>query len=444
MYLPAFGVHEPLPCLHQRLNMIPSHIISADSFSFEGLLRAGDHVVCGQACAEPISLTKKLVSHCRALNQPVSVFVGALFSSTFDSSPESMKFSSYGAIGRASVIADKQGLDIICERYSRLASLFAKGSLKADVVLLQAAMDATGKLSFGLASDYVIDAARKARVVVAEINSLSPWTYGTPWPEDIRIDQWVHTELPPVVLSESRINSVIQAIVENVASIVPNGATLQVGVGAIPDAALDALKGHHSLGLHSGVLGDAGTRLIHLGVIDNSRKEADKGISVANTLCASLVTYRFANLNPQIEIRHTRFTHSADILSQFNNLYAINGALEVDLSGQVNCEQLQGRQLGGIGGLLDFARAARESTNGRSITVLPASSTLGGHKISRIVSNLNERPATISRADVDVVITEFGTAYLRDVSIAERARRLIAIADPDFRDELTSELQNII
>ena len=413
----------------------------AKNFSFERLLNSGDHVVCGQACAEPLTLTQRLVSDCHDLDRTVNVFVGTLFSRTFDSAPESMKFISYGAIGRASVIADKSGLDIIAERYSRLSTLFEKSALRADVVLLQAAIDANGRLSFGLASDYVIDAARKARVVVVEINQDAPWTYGTPWPDDLRVDHWVHADVPPVVLSASRGSPVIQRIAENVASIIPDGATVQVGVGAIPDAALDALKGHHHLGLHSGVLGDAGMRLIELGVVDNSRKETDSGISVANTLCAGFSTYRFANLNPQIEIRHTQFTHDAAVLSQFKNLFAINGALEVDLSGQVNCEQLQGRKRGGIGGLLDFARAARQSTGGRSLTVLPACATLDGTKVSRIVANLNDRPATVPRSDVDVVITEYGVAHLRDVSIAERARRLVAIADPDFRDELLSQFR---
>ncbi|MHA7598772.1 acetyl-CoA hydrolase/transferase family protein [Alicycliphilus sp. T452] len=412
-------------------------LVEPDRFSFDAWLRPGDQVVCGQVCAEPLTLTRRLVEECAGRQLPARAFVGTLFSDTFDAAPASLRFLSYGAIGHASRIADRGALDVVPERYSRLPGLFASGALRADVVLLQAAAAPDGALSFGLSCDYALDAARRARAVLVEVNPLAPWTHGTPWPRDLRVDAWVRAAHAPVELAPPRMGAVEQAIAAHVAALVPDGATLQVGVGALPDATLDALRGHRALGLHSGVLGDAGVRLIEAGAIDNSRKGRDAGISVTNTVCGGAPSYRFVHANAAVQVCHSDVTHGAAVLAQLDRLHAINGALEVDLSGQVNCEQLQGRLRGGIGGLLDFARAARASKGGRAITVLQA--TAAGGKASRIVASLGGRPATMGRSDVDVVVTEYGVAHLRDVPLHERARRLTAIAAPQFREALERE-----
>lgn len=411
--------------------------IDPGQFSFDGLLRAGDSVVCGQVCAEPLTLTRALLDTCerQGAQMPVQVFVGTLFSSTFDEAPASMRFLSYGAIGNAARLADRGRLEIIPERYSRLPSLFSERKVRADVVLLQASVAEDGTPSFGLACDHLLDAARQARLVVVEVNPDAPWTHGTPWPADLRVDAWVQAALPPLEVPRARSDDAARAIAQHVAGLVAEGATLQVGVGSLPDATLQALGGHRHLGLHSGVLGDAGIALIQAGAIDNSRKAQDRGISVTNTVCASAAGYRFVHRNRAVEVRHTLATHGAEVLGAVPRFHAINGALEVDLSGQVNCEEIAGRQRGGIGGLGDFARAARHGAEGRGIFVLAATAAQG--TASRIVPRLSG-PATIGRADVDVVVTEYGAAHLRDVSLSERARRLVAIAAPQFRDELAA------
>lgn len=410
-------------------------IVEADAFTFAGLLRDDDLVVCGQTCAEPLTLTRKLVAHCAEHHQPVRIFVGTLFSATFDHAPASASFLSYGAIGRAARLSERGMLDVLAERYHSVPGLFANGPLRADVVLLQAAEAADGTLSFGLSCDYALQAARQARLVVVELNPWAPWTYGTPWPRDLRIDIRVRADCPPLELPRSAADDTATAIGRHVAQLVPDGATLQTGVGSLPDATLDALRDHRHLGLHSGLLGDAGLDLIRCGVIDNSRKTRDAGIAVANTLCASADGYRYADRNTGIEVRHSDDTHDAAILGRQARLHAINGALQIDLGGQANCETLRGRPHGGIGGLLDFTRAARQSSEGRAITVLPATAAQG--TLSRIVPTLSG-PATLGRSDIDVVVTEYGVAELRGASLAQRARRLIAIAAPRFRDELAA------
>ena len=414
--------------------MMPTKVLAPDSFSFDGILRPGDHVVCGQTCAEPLTLTRRLIADCACLGTPIHIFIGTLFSDTFEHTPPDVRFISYGAIGKAGSLADRGILDIIPERYSRLGALCEQGSIRADIVLLQVAPGSDGTLSLGLANDYLLDAARKARVVVAEINPDTPWTYGTSWPAGLRVDFWVQAAHPPLELPPPHTDEIALAIARHVAGVIPDGATLQVGVGALPDATLDALSSHRRLGLHSGVLGDAGVRLIRSGAIDNSQKGCDAGISVANTLMGSRDSYAFCHRNREVELRYSRFTHGADVLAPLHRFHAINGALQVDLSGQTGCESIDGVQRGGIGGILDFSRAARASQGGRSISVLPATAASG--TISRIVASLGGNPVTIGRSDVDTIVTEYGVAYLRDVSIAERARRLIAIAAPPLREAL--------
>jgi acyl-CoA hydrolase len=350
-----------------------------------------------------------------------------------------MRFASYGAIGRLSHLADQDVLDVLPERYGRLAQLFEQGRVRADVVLLQATMRGSdGRLSCGLANDYVLSAARRARCVLVEMNAGVPWTLGTEWPADLRVAQWVRAEAAPLEVPPVPGDASANAIARHLAQRIPDGATLQVGVGGLPDAMLRGLAGHAGLGIHSGVLGDAGKALMQSGAVDNSRKGSDAGVTVTNTVIGSRSLYDFVHENPAIAVRPASYTHAGSVLGRLRRFHGINGALEVDLSGQANCEAIGGKRRGGIGGLLDFARAARQQDDGCSIIVLPA--TAAGGKVSRIVARL-QGPATIGRADADVVITEHGIADLRDVSLQQRAKRLAAIAAPQFREQLAREAQ---
>lgn len=409
---------------------VAGNAIEADRLDILGHIRSGDWVVCGQACAEPLSLTTRLVQACEQTGLSVKIFLGTGFSDTFQPVPRTMRLASYGAIGRTAQAADQGLLDVMPVRYSQLPALFRNGPLCPDVVLLQARLGDDGRLSWGLACDYVWQAARRARTIIVELNQHVPFTHGASWPGDLRVDAWVYADRPPLELDQAPPDPVAQAIAKHVATLIPDGATLQTGVGSLPDATLSALSTHRHLGLHTGVLGDAAARLVTAGVIDNSRKPTDAGISVTNTLCGTRGTYALSHDNRAIEVRHIDDTHDAGVLNRLSALHAINGALEVDLGGQVNSEEIDGRLRGGIGGLLDFAQAARRSAGGRSIIVLPA--TAAGGRVSRIVADLSG-PATIGRADADIVVTEYGIADLRNVSLNERARRMAGIAAPQFR-----------
>lgn len=417
----------------------PASGIPSAQFSFHGLLRAGDLIVCGQAAAEPLTLTRKLVAEGAGV-APLTLFLGSTLSDTFAGPlPDGLRFLTYATLGRNAGLADRGLLEVLPERYSQVAPLFAGGTIPADVVLLQLA-PGTGSRppSLGLSNDYTVDAARHARLVIAELNPALPWTHGAELPPDIRIDHWVQADCAPLTLPPSPAGPVEQAIGAHVAGWVPDGATLQAGVGSLPDAVVLQLGSHRNLGLHSGVLGDAAAQLVRKGAITNTHKGMDGGISVAHTVSGGAELYQWINNNPAVHVRPAGYTHSGEVLARIQCLHAINGALEVDLTGQVNSESAGGRQRGGIGGLPDFSRAARQSASGgRAITVLPA--TTGSGQQSRIVVNLQGNPATVGRGDVDLVVTEFGVADLRHATLTQRAQRLVAIAAPQFREGLLHE-----
>ena len=204
-----------------------------------------------------------------------------------------------------------------------------------------------------------------------------------------------------------------------------------MGIGAIPDAVLSALAEHRHLGVHSGSLGDGVARLMQSGAITNQRKPIDRGISVGGILMGSSLLHRYAHNNPSLQLRSTRYTHDAHVLASLDKLVAINSAVEVDLTGQVNSECAAGSYIGAVGGLIDFIRGARASRGGLPIIALP--STAGAQ--SRIVTKLSG-PVTVARSDAVIVVTEHGVADLRGLTLDQRTRKLLQIAHPDHRTAL--------
>ncbi len=414
--------------------------VRAAALDWRALLRPGERVVCGQAAAEPLTLTRKLLAEWD--DRPLCLFLGATMSRTFNGPvPAGMRFAAYGAMGHNGQLADRGLLDTIACHYSDLGALFANGNDPIGCVLLQVSPGRGGRRpSLGLCNDYLVQAARRARLVIAEVNPDTPWTFGAEMPEDLRIDHWVAAEVPPLEVPRTAGRDVDRQIARHVASLVSDGDTLQVGIGSMPDAALAALSCHRHLGLHSGVLGDPAAALIQGGAIDNSRKGIDAGLSVTNTVSGTAALYRWLHENPAVEVRHLSYTHDRGVLGAVHGLCAINSALQVDLSGQGNCESVAGRMRGGVGGLLDFARAARSSSRGgKSIIVMP--STTADGRESRIVASLGGNPVTLTKADADYVVTEHGIASLRNVTLRERARRLAAIAAPQFRESLARSVE---
>ncbi|GHE56134.1 4-hydroxybutyrate CoA-transferase [Camelimonas fluminis] len=408
--------------------------ISVSALDLKGLIRPGDTIVVGQGTGEPTALTEALVAQAGDIG-PARVFLGALFSRTFapDAAPN-LSFTGYGGIQQAGALARAGRLDPVTTHYSQLPGLFDNDFQRADVVMMQLSPGPDGRApSLGMISDYLAAAARKARVVIAQLNARAPWTFGAELPAGLRVDVCVEDDREPVILAPAKVGPTEEAIAAHVAGLVPDGAVIEIGIGAMPDAILSALKGHRDLGFHSGMISDRTVDLIEAGVITNALKPYDAGASIAGCLFGGRRLFDFAHDNPALQMRTPDYTHGFAALARLPKFTALNSAVEVDLTGQVNAEVVGGAYVGAIGGQVDFVRGAMAAPGGRSIIALPA--TAKGGALSRIVPALSG-PVTTARGDADTFVTEFGVAELRGQSLAERARRMIAIAHPDFREEL--------
>lgn len=402
------------------------------SVDFATIVRPGDRVLVGQGAAEPLTLTRQLVAQKDRIG-PFEIFLGPLHSDTFAAERTAgIRFSSYGAIGRAASLSRSGRLDIVREPYSALAEAFASGALKTDVVLIQlAAPLAGGPPSFGLANDYLVGAARRARMVVAEINPDVPWTHGAEVPADFPLHLCVQAAYPPLDIAPSPLTETEKQAAAHVAGLVPNGTVLQFGVGAVPDAILAGLTQHRDLGIHSGLMTERALDLIECGAVTNASKAFDRGVTVANVLFGTGRLRAYAHNNPAIRVAPPSYTHGLSVLRRIEKFTAINSAVELDLAGRINSETAGGSYIGAIGGLRDFIAGANAAEGGRAIIALPATSRSGQ---SRIVANV--ATVSVEAAAADAVITEWGVAELRGCDLDERARRMIAIAAPEFRDEL--------
>lgn len=404
-------------------------------------LRPGDRIVWGQACGEPTTLVEALIAQAGAIGK-LSAFAATSFSGLLDvEAAEKVSIASMGAIGELRALTAAHLLSVIPCHVSQVGPMIARGLIGCDVAFVQVSPpDAEGNHSYGLINDFIHDAVTRARVVIAEVNECVPFTHGDVALPAARIDCAVQVARTPVQLMPAPIGDLDHAIARIVARYIEDGTVLQVGIGAVPDAILRLLHDRRDLGVHSGMIGDALVDLVEAGVVTNALKSIDPGVSVTTALIGTKRIYDFAHRNPAIGVRSSAYTHDASVLSRLRNLVTINSAVEVDLTGQVNAEQSGAHYVGGTGGQVDFVRAGARSVGGRSVIALPA--TAKGGKVSRITAGLSG-PVTTARSDVDVIVTEFGAAELRGQTLAERTRRLIAIAHPHFRDELDRAARTI-
>jgi acyl-CoA hydrolase len=399
-----------------------------------GLIRAGDTVMWGQAHAQPLSLIEALV-HQRLSIGRTRLLLGighGLESILRPEHADAFDMLSYCASGSNRSLARARVLEILPLQYSEMERRIRDGSIQVDVLMLQVPPpDETGRYSLGMAREYLIAALARARTVIAEVDPAIPWTHGGPYLRETDFHLLVSSRCSqpaPLPLAPGAIE---HAIGRHVAGLVRDGATVQTGIGTLPDAVLAALTNHRDLGIHSGSLGDGVALLTEAGVITNSRKSLDPGITVGGMLLGGERLRRLAHRNPAVELRGTEYTHDPEILARMDNFTAINSAVEVDLTGQVNSEVAGGNYVGSVGGALDFVRGASRSKGGVPIIALPS---LAGER-SRIVSAI-AGPVTIPRSDSCVVVTEHGVADLRGLSLTQRVDKMIAIADPRHRDEL--------
>jgi acyl-CoA hydrolase len=316
--------------------------------------------------------------------------------------------------------------------YSTFQHTLARGASKVDVLLLQVApADAEGRCSLSIAHEYLVPLIDSARVVIAEVNHEAPWTYGERALRKGDFDVLIHTARAPLEAPRTTPGEIETRIALHVATLIEDSATLQLGLGGLPETILAHLADRRDLGIHSGAIGDAVAGLMARGVITNARKLDDRGVTVAGTMMGSRKIYGFAHRNNAVQFRSTAYTHDIGVLAAIDRFVAINSAIEVDLTGQINAEVAGGQYLGSVGGAVDFLRGAARSRGGLPIVALPARSKHG----SRIVAQLSG-PVSTPRSDVGLVVTEYGVADLRGLSLTQRVRRMLDIAPPEAREAL--------
>jgi acyl-CoA hydrolase len=326
-------------------------------------------------------------------------------------------------------------------RYFDLVTEFAGGGRWApDAVLIHTSPpDARGYLSLGVSVSVALPAARTAPLVIAQVNPRMPRAQGGGWLHASQVDVAVEVDEPLVEYPPPTVGVVERAIGAHVAALVPDGAVVQVGVGAIPQAVLEALKGHRDLALHS-LLVDAGVALIERGVATAARKRFHRGRHDLAEAMGTRRTFDFLHDNAVVNMESSAFTHDPELVARLERFVAINSALEIDLTGQVTAESLGRRQVAGIGGQFDFVLGASRAPGGASIIALPSTGGRDG-AVSRIVPQLaGGAGVTTPRYLADWVVTEHGAARLRGLSDRARATALIAVAHPRFQGELERAL----
>jgi 4-hydroxybutyrate CoA-transferase len=405
-------------------------------------LRPGMRVLVPPACGEPTALLAEI---CRQADRLRDLTVlGGIHLGDFGFARPQHAALAAGTwhMSRELEDARRRGrVDFVPVRYFDVVSEFGRGGAWAPdcVIVHTAPPDARGYLSLGVAVGVALPAARTAPLVVAQINPRMPRTRGNCWLHQSQVDVAVEVDAPLVEYPPPVVGDVERAIGRHVANLVPEGATVQVGVGAIPQAVLEALGDHRDLALHS-LLVDASVSLIERGVVTAARKPFHRGrLDIAEAMGTRRL-FDFLRDNARVNMESSAFVHDPDVVARLDRFVSINSALEVDLTGQVNAETLGARQVAGVGGQFDFVIGASRARHGASVIALPSTGGRDGG-VSRIVPRLTAGAAvTTPRYLADWVVTEYGAVRLRGLGVRQRARALTAVAHPRYREELESEL----
>lgn len=408
-------------------------------------IRSGDRVVVGHACGSPEVLLKAMAENRNAYKNVEVVHMVAMGPSEYCLPENSAHFvhnSLFAGANSRLAIAEGRAKFTPCH-FSQIPRLFTEKILPADVTLCMVSPpDEHGYCSFGISVDYTKPAAESSQIVIAEMTPHMPRTLGDSFIHLSRIDYIVEADSKPLVLAPPKITPNDEKIGGYCAELIRDGDCLQLGIGAVPDAVLCFLKDKKDLGIHTEMFSDGVADLVEAGVITCARKNFHPGKMVATFFMGTEKLYRFVNNNPMVEMFPVDYTNNPAIVAKNDNMVSLNSALQVDLTGQVVSETIGYRQFSGTGGQVDFIRGAAWSKGGRSI--LAFHSTASGGKISRICSHIDEGASvTTPRTDVHFIVTENGIADLRGKSIPERAKSLIAIAHPDFRETLEKEFVKI-
>ena len=406
-------------------------------------IKSGNRVVIAHAVGEPVYVVDKMVEHHKDYKDVEIVQLVPMGHSLYakEEMKEHFRLNAFFLGGNTrDAVFEGRGDFTPCFFY-QIPQLF-RSSLPIDVALITVSPpDENGFCSFGTSCDYTIPAAAAAKIVIAQVNKKMPRTLGDGFIHINDIDIIVEHDEQVPELPNPKITDVEMKIGENCAKLINDGDTLQLGIGAIPDAVLKFLTHKKDLGIHSEMISDGVMDLYEKGVITCKKKNLHKGKMVVAFLMGTQKLYEFVHDNPAISMMDIEYVNNPIVIGQNDNMVSVNSALQVDLMGQVCAEAMGLKQFSGIGGQVDFIRGAAFSKGGKSILAFPSTAKKG--TISKIVPFLTEGSAvTTSRTDVDYIVTEHGIAHLKGQTLKERARRLINIADPNFRDGLIAEFEN--
>ena len=410
-------------------------------------IHSGQRVFIGTGCGEPTELVNEMTARAGEL---ADVEIIQLFTKG-DALYAQKKFADSFTVNSFFIGQNVRG--VIQEGLgsytpmllSNIPHLFNTGRLPLDVALIQVTPpDKNGKVNLGISVDIVRSAIENASLIIAQVNPRMPWTLGDSSIDIFDIDILVPSDVPLIEKEDEPLNEASRAIGRNVASLIPDGATIQFGLGRmpgfgrIPHATIEFLKEKKDLGIHSEIITDSVIDLIESGAVTGARKSFDRGRIVVSFCMGTRRLYDYVDNNPLFCFRPTDYVNDSMVISQQTKMIAINMGMEIDLTGQVSTDSYEGKFYSGFGGMVDFNRGAARSKDGRTIVVIP--STDIDESKSRIVTHLSPGTGvTITRGTIHFVVTEFGIAYLYGKSIQERVMALISIAHPKFREQLCRE-----
>lgn len=412
------------------------------------LIKSGDKVVFTHAVTEPMVLVDAMVQNAQSYRNVTISNLVTLGKGEY-SKPEykdNFRVNSWfvSPCVRQS-IADGYG-DFTPVFFHEVPNYIRRGLFEIDVCLAMVSPpDEHGYCSLGMASDYSIQAIKSAKLVLAQINDQVPVVYGDTFVHVSELDVIVEASAPLPEMKIPQLGETEIAIGKHCASLVEDGSTLQLGIGAIPDAVLASLTDKKDLGIHSEMISDGVVDLVEAGVINNSKKTLNPGKCIVTFLMGTQRLYDFAAKNPGLEMRTVDYVNHPAVIAQNNDMVCINSALAVDFMGQIVSDSIGTKQFSGVGGQVDFMRGAAMTLDGKGKGIIAMPSVAkkkDGTMISKITPFIDHGAAvTTSRQDADYVVTEYGIAALKGKTLKERARNLIHIAHPKFRDELAAEFE---
>jgi len=402
------------------------------------VVKNGDTIVVPTAVGEPPALLTALSEARRDFRDvQISQILPVRKYAYFDQETrENVRHTAYFFSGASRAGGQEGWIDYIPAYFSELPALISRNLIPSDVVFsIASPMDEHGFFSLALAADYTMAAIAKARAVVLEVNPNVPFANGDCHIHISQVTALTESDDPILEVGLPKIGPVQEMIGKYVAEMIPDGATLQIGYGGIPDAVVMQLTNKRDLGIHTEMVGDGIMTLVEAGVVTNRKKNYHPGKMLATFALGSKKLYQFMNRNPAIEMHAVDFTNDPYLAGKNDNLHAINATMQIDFMGQCGSESLGFAPYSGTGGQSDFVRAANRSNGGKAFIVLP--STAKNDTISRIVPTLSAGThVSTSKNDINYVVTEFGVAQLRGKSAQQRCAELIGIAHPDFRGEL--------